>query len=119
MKKLNLNILLMIAFVAAAALPACNMMHCVHGSGNKVTENRKVNNFTRIKADGGFKIILKQDSSQNLSINTDDNIMKILETNVTGDRLHIHTKKNVCDGEITITIGVRNLEEIKASGAID
>ena len=113
MKKLHLNILLMMALVATLALPACDMVHCVHGSGNKVTETRKVKDFTRIKVDGGFKIILKQDSSLNLTINTDDNIMKILETNVTGNRLHIHTRKNVCDGEITITIGVRNLEDIK------
>jgi len=119
MKKLHLNILLIIAIVGITALSACDMVHCVHGSGNKVTENRKVTNFTKIKVDGSFKIILKQDSSLNLNITTDDNIMKIVETNVTGDRLHIHTKKHICNGEITITIGVRNLEELKASGAID
>src|ERR1700761_373731 len=119
MKRLHLNISLIIAIIGITALSACDMVHCVHGSGNKVTENRKVKDFTHIKVDGGFKIILKQDSSLNVNINADDNIMKIIETNVTGDRLHIHTRKHVCDGEITITIGVRNLEEIKASGAID
>jgi len=119
MKKLYVNILLIITFISIIALSACDMVHCVHGSGNKITENRKVKDFTRIKVDGDFKVILKQDSSLNLDINADDNIMKIIETNVNGDRLHIHTKKHVCNGEITITVGVRNLEELKASGAID
>jgi hypothetical protein len=120
MKKLHLNILLIIALTAIAALPACDMVHCVHGSGNKVTENRKVADFTRIKADGDFKIVLKQDSSLNVAINADDNVMKIIETNVTGGRLHIHTKQHLCSsGEITITVGIRNLEEIKSSGAMN
>jgi hypothetical protein len=120
MKKLHLNILLLMALVATAALPACDMAHCVHGSGNKVTETRKVKDFTKIKVDGDFKIILKQDSSLNLNISADDNIMKIIETNITGDRLHIHTKEHICSGgEITIIIGVRNLEGLKASGAIE
>lgn len=110
----------MIAFVAMAALSACDMVHCLHGSGNKVTENRKVSDFTRIKVDGDFKVILKQDSSLNLTVSADDNIMKAIETNATGGRLHIHTKHHICSGgEITVTIGVRNLEELKASGAIE
>ena len=120
MKKLHLNILMMIAFVATTALSACDMAHCVHGSGNKITENRKVTDFTKIKVDGDFKIILKQDSSLSVNISADDNLMKLIETNNTGDRLHIHTKEHICSGgEITITIGVRNLEGLKASGAID
>jgi len=65
-------------------------------------------------------VSLIQDSSLTISIAADDNLLKEISTDVSGDKLTIKTGKNVCpSGEISITIGLRNLEEIKASGAIN
>jgi hypothetical protein len=96
------------------------MFNCVHGSGNAITEDRKVDDFTKIDVSGGYKITLKQDSSLSLKITADDNVMKYIRTTVDGDKLRISTKKNICAKKaIEIVIGVRNLDGLKGSGAIE
>jgi hypothetical protein len=85
-----------------------------------ITESHKMGDFKQIDISGGFKVNLKQDSSLNVSITADDNLMKYILTSDDDGRLHIYTKKNLCgSGELVINIGVKNLEKIKSSGAID
>lgn len=120
MKKIHLNIMLLIAVAATAVLSSCDFVNCLKGSGHMVTENRKVSDFSRISVEGDFKIILKQDSSLNVTVNADDNLLKYIKTEVNGDKLRIHSKKHICNhGDLSITIGVRNLEELRSSGAIE
>lgn len=119
MKKTYLITIAFIALLAIAVLPSCRF-RCIKGSGNHVSENHKVNDFTRISIDGGFKVILKQDSSRNVSINTDDNLQKYVHVESDGDELKIYVKKKICaSGEMELTIGVRNLKRLKGSGAIN
>ncbi|QKJ29849.1 DUF2807 domain-containing protein [Mucilaginibacter mali] len=118
MKTLKLKILLA-GLACVTAFSSC-MMNCVHGSGNQITESRKVADFTSIDISGGYDIVLKQDSSLSLKITADDNVMQYLRTEVNGDKLKINTKKNICAKKaISVVIGVRNLEEIKGAGAIE
>src|SRR5258708_7617389 len=119
MKKLLLSALLFVAVISLSVLSSCRF-GCVNGSGHQVTQTNKVSNFTKIDISGGFKVNRKQDSSQVVSIIADDNLMKYIRTSVDGDRLHIYTKRNLCgSGEMVINIGVKSLESIKSSGAID
>jgi hypothetical protein len=85
-----------------------------------ITENHTMGDFNALDISGNFKVKLKQDSSLAVSITADDNLMKYIHTSIDGGRLHIYTKKNLCgSGELVINIGVKNLEKIKSSGAID
>ena len=119
MKKLILNILVIATALSLSMLSSCRF-GCTKGSGHQVTQTNKVSDFTRIDISGGFKVNLKQDSSQIVSINADDNLMKYIRTSVNGDRLRIYTSRNICgSGEMVINIGVKSLESIKSSGAID
>ncbi len=119
MKKIHLTILLLIAGIMLGGLSSC-MFNCVHGSGHQKTEDRKVEDFSRITIFGGFKVILKQDSSLGVRITADDNLLRYIKTEVSGGRLHITTSKNMCNtGEMIVSIGFRNLEELKASGAVE
>ncbi len=111
-----------IATVAAGIalmLSSCDN-NCIIGSGNQVTETRKVNDFTKIEISGGYVIKLVQDSSLSLTVTADDNIQKDIKTDVSGGKLRI-SNKNICtsSGEVIVIVGVRNLEEIKASGAVE
>lgn len=93
---------------------------CTKGSGHVITEKRKAANFTKLDISGSYNITLVQDSSLNISIAADDNLLKEITTEVSGDKLIIKTGKNICpSGQVAITIGVRNLEEIKESGAVN
>jgi len=116
MKILNIGIL---AAGIALTLSSCDN-NCIIGSGNQVTETRKVNDFTKIEISGGYIIKLVQDSSLTLTVTADDNIQGDIKTDVSGDKLRI-TNKNICtnSGEVIVIVGVRNLEEIKASGAVE
>jgi hypothetical protein len=119
MKRIKIAILILLAGISLYSLSSCNI-NCVHGSGNQKSEDRKAGDFSRISISGGFKVILKQDSSMTLKITADDNLLKYVKTEVRGKMLHIYTKRNFCNsGEMTINIGVRNLDEIRASGAVE
>jgi len=118
MKTLNFKIILS-GLVAITALSSC-MMNCIKGSGNEAKEDRKVAAFTKIDVSGGYNITLKQDSSFTLNIAADDNLLKLIETDIEGDKLVIHTQKNICARRsVTIVIGIKNLEEIKGAGGIE
>lgn len=120
MKKTYLSAILFIAAISISTLSSCRF-GCIKGSGKQVTEDRKISgNFSRVDISGGFKVNLKQDSSQAVSITADDNLMKYIRSNIDGDELHIYSKKNFCgSGEIVINIGVRELEALKGSGAVE
>ncbi|ASU33836.1 head GIN domain-containing protein [Mucilaginibacter xinganensis] len=119
MKKIHLIILALTAGITIAGIASCKL-GCVHGSGNQKSEDRKVGSFKSISISGGFKVILKQDSSYAVKITADDNLLKYIRTEINGDMLKVFTKKNMCNtGEMTVNIGIRELEGLKASGAVE
>lgn len=119
MKAKHLNAILFIAVISLSVLSSCRF-GCIKGSGHQVSETHKMGDFTQIDISGGFKVNLKQDSSLAVSITADDNLMKYIHTTIEGDRLRIYSRKNFCgSGEIMINIGVKNLDRIKTSGAVD
>ncbi len=118
MKTKFIALFMLVAGLALSCLTACKF-NCVPGSGNQVTQNRKAGNFNRIDISGGYRVVLKQDSSFSIKITGDDNVLNYIKTAVNGGRLRIYSKRNFCNtGEILVNIGVGNLEEVKASGGI-
>ncbi|WP_183562746.1 head GIN domain-containing protein [Mucilaginibacter sp. SP1R1] len=119
MKKSGLIIAAIFACASVSILSSCRFS-CVHGSGKIVTEQRKANNFKKISIEGAFKIHLKQDSSLAITITGDDNLLKYVTTSVDGDKLLVKSKRSMCfDDSLVVNIGIRNLNEIKSSGAVE
>jgi hypothetical protein len=119
MKAKYFAIIAVMAGITLSGLSSC-VFHCVKGSGNIITDSRQLSDFNKINIEGGFKVILKQDSSLGLKITADDNILKYIKVSVDDHRLHVYSNKSFCNtGELTLNIGVKNLEEIKGSGAVD
>lgn len=118
MKKIHLA-LVIIAGVTLAGLSACRF-NCVHGSSHIVSEDRKVGDFSKISVSENYKVVLKQDSSMAVKVTADDNLLKYIKTETEGSKLHIFSKRSLCNnGQLVINIGVKNLDEIKASGAVE
>jgi hypothetical protein len=116
------RIVLLLVMVTAAGLSILASCHigCIKGSGNSVEEKRNIAGFTKIDISGGFKITLKQDSTNSVTVNADDNLVKYIRTEVSGNKLRIYTRKNFClEAPIVISVGINKLEEIKGAGAIE
>ena len=77
-----------VVLVAGCHLPG------VHGNGHVKTEERSVGAFVNVDAGGAFGIEW-QNGAPALQITTDENLLPYIETNVSGDTLHLSTRENV------------------------
>jgi len=120
MKTINLKLFAILAGVAILVTSACRLGG-VRGSGNMITETRNVGDFDRIEVSDAYKLIIKQDSagSAKITVNADDNLLKYIKTDVSGGKLHIYNHKKIRSREgLTVTVTVKNLTEVDASGAV-
>jgi hypothetical protein len=119
MKKIYFALFLFVATLCTIGLQSCRF-NCVHGSGNQISETRKFGEFDRISVSGGYKVVLKQDSSFGIKITADDNLLKYIKTEVANQKLKIYSKRNFCNNsQLVINIGVKSLKELKATGGIE
>jgi len=81
-------ILLVIASVCAACAGPFHP-RLIQGSGNVIVEDRAVSGFDRVLVSGAGTVILTQGDEESLSIETDDNLLKYIRTEVKGDTLEI------------------------------
>lgn len=127
--KLFLIILVIATVTTACVVPFQSRQ--VKGSGEIVVEDRKVSGFDKILVEGVGRLILTQGDSESLSIETDDNLMEYIRTEVVGDTLKIGFEDDVVlssnvggigldptEGFI-FRISVIDLQGIAISGAAD
>ena len=81
-------ILTFIAFMTTSCIIVVNGKS-TQGSGNIITEEREVSAFNKIHLKGSGKVFLAPGEKQTLVIKTDDNIMPLIETDVSGNKLSI------------------------------
>jgi hypothetical protein len=91
------------------------------GSGNIVTETRKTSIFDAISVGGSFEVEVKTGEVISVVVEADDNIMKYIETKVSGNTLKINTEDlhNYSDVHMKVYITVPALSSIKASGSAE
>jgi hypothetical protein len=119
MKKIYLFLLAVAASYAMVTLSSCKF-NCKKGSGNQVTETRRVGDFSKLDISGSYKVVIKQDTAATLSITADDNLMQYIKTDVSGGKLYIHSSHSICSsGTFVLKITLRDLSLIKSSGAVD
>lgn len=82
-----------LTFVALALFNGCHLAG-IGGNGHVTTQNRPVTNFTEVEADGAFRIEWSNGPAT-LNITTDQNLLTYVETNVEGNKLHIHARENL------------------------
>lgn len=96
----------------------------VRGSGNVITENRAVSGFTRVAVSGIGELTLTQGTEESLVIETDDNIMPLITSEVRNGTLYIGFSSsgpvNIDPtGEIKYTLTMKEIEGLEVSGAAD
>lgn len=95
----------------------------INGSGNVVVEDRAVGDFEGVALYSSGRIIITQGSQTSLSVETDDNLLPYIETEVRGGTLEMLAER---DGrsysldpsdEIIFRVGVADLGQIEVFGA--
>jgi hypothetical protein len=92
----------------------------IEGSGDLVSEDRDVDEFTRIESSGPFDVVVTIGDKQSVSITFDDNLIDLVETNVRRKTLQIYSDENFdsehsCRVEVTIP----KLERVVTRGSGD
>jgi len=92
----------------------------VQGSGNIITQEREVSEYNKIHLKGSGKVFLTPGEKQSLEIKTDDNIMPLIETDVSGNKLTIsHGNHHLRPTSFEVYITLENLEGVRISGSGD
>ena len=115
--KIYFNIILII--VIALLVMKCEFLEEFEkGNGEIVTERRSVSDFDRLRIAGNFEVILREGKVPLVQINTDENLLKFIDTEVEGGILRIsQEKKLISTRKIRITVNYLVLKDIRAMGA--
>ncbi len=92
----------------------------VRGSGNIITEERDVSDFSRVHLSGTGDLIISQGDEESLVIEADDNVIPLIETDVFGGELTIRFKRGysfVPNSSMKFYLTVKELDKISLSGA--
>jgi hypothetical protein len=91
----------------------------IRGNGHIVTDNRPVEDFSEIEADGGFKIEWRK-GAPSLSITTDENLLSHITSANIDHRLRLHSSGNLWPTHhVVVAISSPNRAGAKLSGASD
>jgi hypothetical protein len=91
----------------------------VTGSGNLVTKQYPLTDFTRISAGNVFDVTVKPGSPASVSVTVDDNLVEYLDVTTSGDQLRLHLKSNtnVRNATLKAVVTVPELTAFELSGA--
>lgn len=92
----------------------------IEGSGNIVTEERKLDSFNEIETSGAFELYIEVGKEPGLKITFDDNLIDIIETRVRGKTLKIDNEESYSSDHLCkIEITVPSLEALALYGSGD
>ena len=119
MKTLNF----IFAFIAVVTLSSCNFdisLGQVDGNGNVVTEERSVADFTKVKGAAGIDVYLTEGTENKVTVEADENLMELIETEVEGGKLRIRAIQNIGRAKAKkVHVTYVNLSSIEASSGAD
>ena len=105
--------------IAIALLVCACGLRAVRGSGKLITESRDVSDFERVSLTGSGEVILIQGEEESLTVETDDNVMRYVTSEVTGGTLTLGTEsgKLISATRLRFTLGVKDLAGLRVSGS--
>ncbi len=115
----------MLKFLSVAAVLLVFLSACIslprRGSGRLIRETRPVSGFQAVELRGAGNLEIIQDGSESLLIETDDDVMAHVITEVRAGTLYVDfdfdDPVSLMPTEVNVTLHVRSLERIAASGA--
>ncbi len=88
------------------------------GSGKIVTEKRDLKGFKGVEVGGVFHVEITAGKDFEVEIETDDNLLPLIKTEVDGDVLEIESEGRISpSGKIIVRISAPDINELDVSGA--
>lgn len=109
----------LLLLAVAAALSGCaltNIGSGVKGSGKLVKKTLSVSSFSKIEHDTVGEVVVKVGGPMSVEVETDDNILDLLKTDVTGETLKLDNKENISPSKLVYTITVPSLTSFALEG---
>lgn len=94
----------------------------VRGSGNVITQNRRVSGFDKVELSGVGTLIIEQGTTESLEITAQENLMPYLKSRVMGGKLNLGVEDFVNiqpTADIVYRLQVIDLSSIETSGLGD
>lgn len=118
--KLPLSLFLIVLLFLPSLACGSFTTNPVIGSGEIVTQTIDVSGFHHIMLEGFGDVFIEQGQTESLSVETDENILPLLDIHVRGGELILGTKNGVDmnpSKSITYTLTVQDLDAIKLGGS--
>jgi hypothetical protein len=112
--KIAIGLIIVMLFASA-----CNLVP-TFGSRQLITEDRPVNGYRGVDVSGAGSLEIIQDGTEALTIETDDNIMPYVTSEVSGGKLYLGLDSShgpFAPSELNITLHVKDLDSITTSGS--
>jgi len=117
------TIKIILAVVLVSTLSSCQFdFHSgINGNGNVITEERSVSNdFTEVRGSTGLDVYLTEGTENKIVIEADENLMKLIETNISNGKLTIRSSKNIGRSKAKkVHVTYISLDNIEASSGAD
>lgn len=115
-------VLVLAVALAAGAMAGCDLddLNATKGSGDVVTETRDVSGFEEIDVRGSGEVTVDVTGTESLTVEADDNILPLLETNVRNGVLVLSVESNI-DPTVgpSYTITAATLQGVSIAGSGD
>lgn len=92
----------------------------VRGNGVIKTETRSVGAFSRVEVSGNIELHITQGPAADIRIETDENLLPLIEVRTSGDELEISPRNNFNldpSGKIKVYVSAPEFKKLGASGA--
>jgi hypothetical protein len=112
---MNRSTILLVACIVVTA--GCSRLG-IKGDGVITTTNRPIADFSTLEAAGAYQIQWSSGKPA-LTISTDQNLLPLITTSITGNSLHIDCKENLRPTKgITIIVSSASLTDVQLNGAV-
>jgi hypothetical protein len=118
--KRNLPLLLILLFFIPSLACGSFTTNFVEGSGNIVTQTVDVSSFDRVTLSGFGDVYVEQGQSESLSVQTDDNLIPLLDIKVRGKELTLGLKPGLDvspSKSIIYNLTVKDLSGVTLAGS--
>ncbi len=106
----------MVCLLVTFSLTVGSCIPHIHGNGNVVKEERHVSNFDAISASTGIQVLITQDNFEKVVVEADENILKILKTEISGGKLKIYLEEGVLHAKkMSVYVTVKTLKSVEGS----